>query len=154
MSLTEKRCSKCRATKPISGFCRNAARYDGYANYCRECARANAAQWAARNPHMVRALHEAFKKRHPEADREKQRRYRERHPDQVRITHSRKTRDQIRAHKAVHYAVKVGILVRPERCSKCGRVARVQAHHSDYKKQLSVVWMCSSCHKLHHLEME
>jgi hypothetical protein len=34
---TVKRCSRCRETKPYSGFHKNSARRDGFQNYCKSC---------------------------------------------------------------------------------------------------------------------
>ena len=67
-------------------------------------------------------------------------------------------RDVVNAHHAVKYALRVGKLVRPERCSKCtdkpfprldGR-SRLQAHHHNgYSKdhRLDVIWLCAYCHR-------
>lgn len=51
------------------------------------------------------------------------------------------------AHRLLQSAVKRGVLVKPDRCSKCGTVGEVEAHHSDYSKPFDVVWFCKSCHK-------
>jgi hypothetical protein len=57
---------------------------------------------------------------------------------------------KIRAHSFVAQAVKSGKLVRPARCSACGRVTKARAHHSDYSRPLAVVWLCPKCHKAVH----
>ena len=54
------------------------------------------------------------------------------------------------ARSVVARAVRSGRLVKPKKCSKCGRATRLSGHHPDYKKPLEVVWLCSSCHKLEH----
>lgn len=51
-----------------------------------------------------------------------------------------------RAHEIFHLAVEKKILVRPEKCSKCKKVAKVDGHHTDYSKPLQVVWLCRFCH--------
>jgi hypothetical protein len=67
-------------------------------------------------------------------------------------------RDVVNAHHAVKYALRVGKLVRPECCSKCGDkpfprsdgLSRLQAHHHNgYAKEhrLDVVWLCAYCHR-------
>lgn len=43
----EKRCSKCKQTKPVKDFYKNKARHDGYNHYCKLCA--NAATMASTN---------------------------------------------------------------------------------------------------------
>ena len=57
------------------------------------------------------------------------------------------------AQNMVEYALRIGVLKRPESCSKCdssysfkdGRTA-IQAHHPDYNKPLDVMWLCQKCH--------
>ncbi len=53
-------------------------------------------------------------------------------------------------HQQLYIAVKSGGIKRPETCSKCGREAKIQAHHTDYKHYTHFVWLCSSCHKIEH----
>jgi hypothetical protein len=60
-----------------------------------------------------------------------------------------------RARSAVTYAIKMGRLVRPCMCSRCGGDDRIQAHHPDYSKPLDVEWLCLACHRtLHSRERE
>lgn len=50
------------------------------------------------------------------------------------------------ANERVRRAVDSGRLMRPERCSQCGRNEEVQAAHVDYSRPLDVRWLCRSCH--------
>ncbi len=43
-------------------------------------------------------------------------------------------------------AVRAGKIVRPERCSRCGELKKVDGHHKDYSRPLEVVWLCRQCH--------
>lgn len=53
------------------------------------------------------------------------------------------------ARSAVGTAIRNGTLVRPSRCSSCGRKCRPQAHHRNgYRRALDVIWLCSECHGL------
>ncbi len=52
--------------------------------------------------------------------------------------------------QAVHDAVKRGALVRGP-CEICGTAIGVHGHHDDYLDPLAVRWLCSSCHRRHHL---
>lgn len=64
------------------------------------------------------------------------------------------------AHAAVALALREGRLQRPATCSRCGSPGRqrqgvsgshgVVAHHPDYAEQLSVVWLCATCHRRLH----
>ena len=61
--------------------------------------------------------------------------------------------EQEKAYRAVRTAIDRGDLVRPKRCSKCGRApkargrAAIHAHHHDYRKPLAVEWLCAKCHR-------
>jgi hypothetical protein len=67
-------------------------------------------------------------------------------------------RAQYRAWHAVKYALTTGKLVRPAKCSHCGKWpgknkrgrSKIEAHHHkgyDRAHQLDVVWLCSRCHR-------
>lgn len=64
----------------------------------------------------------------------------------------------VRAHNAMNEAVRRGVLVRPEACSKCGncpapakdgRSSIEGHHHRGYAPEhwLDVEWLCVSCHR-------
>ena len=58
---------------------------------------------------------------------------------------------KITAHAVVKRAIARGLMKRPKRCSECSSSKlKVEAHHDNYRKPLSVRWLCSSCHKLFH----
>lgn len=50
------------------------------------------------------------------------------------------------AHLAVADALRSGRMVRPDGCSECGAVGKVQGHHEDYAKRLEIRWLCLDCH--------
>lgn len=58
----------------------------------------------------------------------------------------RADKERQRARKKVEYAVRVGRLIRPTACDRCGAGGRIEAHHRDYAKPLEVEWLCSQCH--------
>jgi ribosomal protein S27AE len=57
------------------------------------------------------------------------------------------------AYRIYWKAVKDGVLVRPDTCSRCGRRPKgaVEGHHADYSKPLVVEWVCKSCHAAIHV---
>ena len=50
----------------------------------------------------------------------------------------------------VQYAVKTGILQKPNMCSICFMEGKIEAHHDDYSKPLEVRWLCIGCHSDYH----
>lgn len=43
--------------------------------------------------------------------------------------------------------IRNGQIRKPETCEACGKRAKVDGHHTDYAKPLSVRWVCRQCHK-------
>ena len=62
--------------------------------------------------------------------------------------------DKVAAKKAVHKAIRKGILTRPDTCSECGALDRIEGHHDSYYEEdwLSVRWLCHDCHEKWHRE--
>ena len=59
------------------------------------------------------------------------------------------------ANKKVEYALKEGVLQKPETCSLCNKEKLyIHAHHDDYTKPLTVRWLCAKCHKEFHCNRE
>ena len=62
-------------------------------------------------------------------------------------------REKIRATDRVRYACKIGKIIKPDVCSKCGCIATgrgLHGHHDDYSKPLVVRWLCHACHEETH----
>ena len=66
------------------------------------------------------------------------RRARERNPQRINAT------------QHIFWALKLGILIKPEFCEKCEMKSKLQAHHDDYEKPLDVRWLCRICHNHEH----
>jgi len=54
------------------------------------------------------------------------------------------------AQNKVNNAIRDGKLLKPEKCSHCNKVVRLEGHHPDYRKPLWVIWLCNLCHKIEH----
>lgn len=76
----------------------------------------------------------------------------ERRKDALRNYYLRiKERDahKLAARIAVREAVRKGVLVRPEICSRCGKPCIPHGHHhKGYEKKnwIEVIWLCLACH--------
>lgn len=48
-------------------------------------------------------------------------------------------------------AIRDGKLMKSESCHRCGKFnCRIEGHHEDYDRPLSVKWLCSRCHRQWH----
>lgn len=55
------------------------------------------------------------------------------------------------ARLAVGRAIASGLMVRPDRCTRCCAASSdLEAHHPDYRLPLAVVWLCVPCHNAVH----
>lgn len=84
-------------------------------------------------------------------NREYMRRVRKTKPEKIRkreLDSSKKRIPTIKtsARQKLNYAVKVGKIIKPERCEECNKTHRITAHHQDYANPLDVEWLCYECH--------
>lgn len=95
-------------------------------------------EYRAANRELVRKRERERYLKNKEAKREYHRQYRA----------SRKKECAARA--AVSHEVRMGRMVAPDTCSKCGCEAKLDGHHEDYDRPLDVIWLCRPCHVSHH----
>lgn len=69
------------------------------------------------------------------------------------------TKASDKSQNILEYALRKGILEKPEHCSNCGNAYTfqngrnaIQGHHYDYNKPLDVIWLCQKCHYQWHRE--
>lgn len=120
-NMNTKKCPKCQQFKATSEFHRNKCNRDGLQTYCKRC--------HVTSKPTPQHLFDHWMKKIGELEGEELK-----HAARLISTH---------AHK-------LGILIRPNTCSKCSKPCKTQAHHCDYHKPLDVKYYCQSCHqKLH-----
>lgn len=155
--MTDKKCFKCSATKPVDHFYRHPGMADGRLGKCIECTkidvRANRLAKidyyreydAQRNskPHRILA-HKRYSA--TEAGRLSMRKAKKRYADHNLIKRA--------AHIMLRNAVRDGRIEKPGECSECGSGGRIHGHHDDYAFPLSVRWLCSKCHTQWHKHNE
>lgn len=134
----EKKCGACGEMKSANDFHSDRSRKHGLASACKSCLN-------HRNANYKRsAKGRATAKRYRRGDAGRAARlqqnkvWRDKNPE-------KKTAQNI-----LNYAVRVGRIIRPETCSRCGAAGRIEAHHHDYAKPLDVQWLCVPCHKEEH----
>lgn len=123
-------CKFCGLDKEESKFPINKDSRDGRHSKCRQCCHEYYKNWIKRPEVRI--------KKRLEWDKP----YQER---KVLEPEKTKARDLLRS------AVRLGNIVKPEKCSICdNKKGRIEGHHEDYSKPFEVVWCCTSCHgKIH-----
>lgn len=54
------------------------------------------------------------------------------------------------AQYSITQMLKMGLMFKPDYCSKCGKWCKPHGHHPDYDYPLQVEWLCHSCHRGEH----
>ena len=163
--VNTKTCKKCGVTKPLEDFYKDRG---GRRAVCKPCFLAKKREYNReyrdKNGKYLREYNRQYRADNQEYFREHGRQWRAENPEYQReyyaenrgniLAHQRRYRakneEKTVAHTAVTLAIRAGSLVRPDRCSQCGKRCTPDAHHDDYSKPLDVRWICRACHKLHH----
>lgn len=145
-------CNGCGKNKPVSEYHKYPSR-KGVRSRCKECFNAASARYHHEHPEKRPASSTEYRHRKLEKYRATERlRYSKNSAKEAERKQRlwREHPEMNRAHCAVRDAIKKGEMVRPDRCSECGRQVEIEAHHEDYGKPLEVIWLCLDCHmKLH-----
>jgi len=63
--------------------------------------------------------------------------------------------EAVKCRGIVDYAVKKGKIRKPKKCERCHNVHNhLHAHHPNYNQPFNILWLCPSCHKLIHIELD
>jgi len=150
MTKQKKTCTSCQKEKAVSQFNKDWRGKFGVVSKCKSCQLEYLRQY--RKTPKGREVDAAWNA--SPAAKELKRAYRESEHGKatnaaLKRQHRKEGRyvEEKRAYDAVYYAVKTGVLVRPDVCSRCGASGKkIQAHHADYAKPLEVEWLCRVCH--------
>ncbi|MDH0157315.1 hypothetical protein [Stutzerimonas stutzeri] len=145
-----KHCKKCGAQKADHDFytrnatCKDCVKAAVRANYARNREHYREYERSRNNlPHRVEARNQYLQtERGRERSNAAKRAYIKRNPEKRA------------AHNALESAIRSGKVWKSPCCMApgCFSQDRLHAHHSDYEKPLSVVWLCNSCHTTLHWE--
>jgi hypothetical protein len=147
-----KRCGRCGASKPHSEFYVHRGQKSGkhgLQSYCKACASSDAVRRAKDHTPAQKQRCREWKREWLKTPKGKvslataARRYKKKNP------HKRMVRE------FTSLAIKLGVLIRPDGCSECGKPGvryangrfSIEAHHPDHSKPLDVVWLCVPCHR-------
>jgi len=150
-----KTCRTCNEKKPIEEYYRHKEMLDGRLNICKDCTRDRIAKHRELN--LVRIRGYDRERGRTEERKAKNRAYSKTEQGKKKAREGREKWEEVNRHKrkahfAVRSSIKSGALIRPEKCEKCGEGGRIEGHHEDYTKPLSVQWLCPSCHRKEHLK--
>lgn len=131
-----KTCKKCGESLPIEDFYKHKMMGDGYLSFCKTCVKQRVAAHREANLERVREYdrQRASDPRRVAAVKQYEKRWNSANPD-AKLAHGR-----------VSYAVRRGVLDKPDCCPRCGSVRAIVAHHQDYSRPLDVEWLCQACH--------
>ena len=137
----EKQCKKCLKTKPLDDFYKHSMMADGRLSKCKECTKADVTENRNRNLDYYQNYD---RKRYDVGGRrgEASKSAQARGSARWAAAH----RQERHAQSVVAYAIRVGRIVRPGVCSRCGKSGKIDAHHADHSKPLEVTWLCRRCH--------
>ena len=92
-------------------------------------------KWARKNAVKANAFVAKWRKENPEKYNAQCKKYRD------------ANREKFAAYRKFKRALKAGILHRPDKCQRCGKKCKPDAHHHNgYDKPLDVLWLCRQCH--------
>lgn len=133
-----KLCKGCGRVLDESSFAKNKNNRDGLQDKCRACfSEYNRKRYASRRGELRAKIYD----------------YRAANPGKVleaRLHTCKAKPTKVNARRVVEAAVMCGALKRPTACQACGcsnREHRIEAHHSDYRKPMDVIWLCTPCHR-------
>lgn len=141
--LLAKICTQCKQNLPLDLFYRNCGTRDGRGVWCKLCEKnRDRSAYTTKYRETENYQRARIKYRSSERYHASLRKY--------RLLTKRAFRHKERAREKVNYAVRTGAMSRPNSCSSCGKIRKIQAHHEDYNKPLVVIWLCSPCHSKAH----
>jgi len=137
-----KTCSCCNTEKPEEDFQVRKASKDGRTASCKQCLQKRDAARYPKEKVKRSALMKAYVAT----------------PDGMAAANAAKVRWKNKntikraAHVLLGNRIADGTIVKPTRCSVCGKEGRIHGHHDDYAYQLIVRWLCAQCHTDWHKE--
>lgn len=118
--MSVKYCPACTLILPLDNFHKdNTKKRTGRASHCRKCRNQQKKEYYQNNKEQLDKKTKERRQANPEV---------------------------VNAQNRLKYAVRMGYLVRPNKCEKCGIETKVDAHHEDYSKALEIMWLCRRCH--------
>jgi len=137
---TTKICTTCKNRQPLESFYKHRSTKDGFSGKCKECTKIYTREWY--RSHI--GYFKVYNKKRMQDPKKRAAAY-------ARINADRKRKpEKWKARVLLHQAIYRKEVTKPNKCESCGKASRLQGHHADYTKPLSVVWLCAPCHRQEH----
>ena len=167
-----KTCRKCKRMLSVEMFGKNKCEIDGLRRECKECRNKASRLYRKTHKEKFSISDKKYRHEHKEQCRTNGRNYGLRHKEKIakhkklyRATAKERTAEYGKMYKEKHKKetqarslfasrVRSGKIIRPDKCSKCGKTRKVEGHHEDYDKPFEVIWLCKSCHWILHTELK
>jgi len=141
-------CFKCDRRKPLDDFYKHKMMADGHLGKCKACTKRD----VSKNYRDRIDQYREYEKKRAQSPHRKYARFGGAKPKYVR-KRSPETPAKRRARTAVGNAVRDGRLIKGP-CEVCGSTVRIHGHHDDYRRPLSVRWLCPKHHAEHHFAIQ
>lgn len=155
-----KTCFKCDEEKPLDDFYKHPRMLDGHLNKCKECNKSD----VRKNRRLKLEYYRKYDRNRPNEDERRKQRYM--HYLSVKDTQEFKRKNAqyqetyindnpIKRAARVQWGnfIRNNEYLKQDKCSACGDNYSLEAHHEDYTKPLSVIWLCKNCHGARHKEI-
>ncbi len=130
----EKKCFKCKKTKPIEQFYKHSQMKDGHLGKCKTCTK-NDVNTRYQDPVAKKRIVAYEKARFKNPERKKK-----------ILEYSRKRKILFPGKARARY---LASKLPKQPCEVCGN-EKAQAHHPDYRKPIDVKWLCFKHHREEH----
>ena len=141
-AMAKKTCFKCKETKSMREFYKHPDTDDGHLGKCKSCTKRDMILRYYERSEIVTA----YEKRRQQTDHRKAK------TRGYKLKDEQNNPGRVRARVLVQRALRDGRLIKTP-CEVCGeKVKRVYGHHDDYRKPLSVRWLCGKHHRREHLK--
>lgn len=149
-----KKCKNCLVERPLVAFYKHAEMLDGHLNVCKTCVKIRVRKHREVNIDKIRDYDRKRGNRQPEDYSKKYYKENKKKVLESKMRWIKKNNIKINAQQKARRALSMGLIKKAELCQRCFKNSeKLQGHHDDYNKPLSVLWLCSKCHGLRHKEL-
>jgi len=149
--MQTKKCFKCGQEKPLDMFYKHPKMIDGHVNKCKECNKKDVSENYRKRIDQYKDYDQTRNQKRKEYIKENSKK--NKRTKETIFNYSKKWQNVNKLKRASHIILGNGIRdgkIKKGVCQICGTSKNIQAHHYDYTKPLSVIWLCTEHHaKIH-----